>query len=116
MSAQATLVIQCWAGTRLRNSVALLFHRQGSVTRRKRNVISLTVWKYSEQGKEANHLKTLAGIALVFLVSLLCPRPSFLCWVRDSFDSFSPPEYGIPTINLVLLTSEYERSSDVGRL
>lgn len=53
---------------------------------------------------------------MVFLVSLLCPRPSFLCWVRDSFDSFSPPEYGIPTINLILLTAEYERSSDVGRL
>lgn len=85
----------------------MLFHRQGSVTRSKRNVSSLTVWK---QGKEANHLKTLAGIALVFLVSLLCPRPSFLCLLRDSFDPFSPRGYGIPTMNPTLLTSREERT------
>jgi hypothetical protein len=71
----------------------MLFHADGSglVTHSKRNVISLTVWMCYEQGKEVNHLKTLAGIALVFCASFLCTGPSFLCLDRGGSNPFSPP-------------------------
>lgn len=66
-----------------------------------------------------NHLKTLTGTALVFLVSLLSPGPSFFSAWPEAALILSPLllfEYGIPTTALVLPTSNYAFSSSTGRL